>query len=155
MKVGRSWRINLWITCKKPDPNRSIFIDFGTTSKFDEKWDFWTSMRKYAWVWQIVRSLLTPHWCKFDQKNAPKSMKNIRFICNLCSELLTLCVILLEITTGSSTHEWGPQIILIFFVPGGNLPCYHTTLVPRSPDSPIARYPFQRTVIAKYPGNLG
>ena len=49
MKVGLSWRINLWITCKKPDPNRTFFMDFGTFSKFDEKWDFWTSMRKYAW----------------------------------------------------------------------------------------------------------
>ena len=43
------WWINFKITYKKQDSNRTFFMDFGTFSKFDEKWDFWTSMRKYAW----------------------------------------------------------------------------------------------------------
>ena len=37
---GSCWGINLRITCKKPDPNWTFFMDFGSFSKFDEKLDF-------------------------------------------------------------------------------------------------------------------
>ena len=79
MKVGRSWGFNLWVTCKKLDQNRTFFMDFGTFSKFDEKWDFWTSMRKYAWGEVLHLSSIKINFFKFHQKNAPKSMKNVRF----------------------------------------------------------------------------
>ena len=88
-KLEGSWRINLWITCKKPDPNRSIFIDFGTSSKVDEKSDFWTSVRKYAWGGTAsVSAGSPPHTfsgvssVKIHQKNAPKNMKNCQFLSN-------------------------------------------------------------------------
>ena len=35
--LGACWGINLRITCKKPDPNWTFYMDLEPFSKFDEK----------------------------------------------------------------------------------------------------------------------
>ena len=72
--------------CELHPKNRTQIGHFlwilGPFSKFDEKWDFWTSMRKYAWVWDedvIDKAPNVPTLLKIQTKNAPKSIKNVRF----------------------------------------------------------------------------
>ena len=54
-------------------------MDFGTFSKFDEKYVFW----KYAWVWQVVRLQVTPWWCQFRQIWSERRSK-IHEKCPIC-----------------------------------------------------------------------
>ena len=79
MKVGGSWRINLWITCKKPDPNRTFFMDFGAF--------FWWNLRHFTWsyrgCWNHPHAyfLIDVQKSNFSSnfEKVPKSMKNVRF----------------------------------------------------------------------------
>ena len=76
----------------KTGPNRTFFMDFGTFSKFDEKWVFWTSMRKNVSVRKFAHKyrISGVNFVKYHQKNAPKSMKNVWFGSGFLHLILTL-----------------------------------------------------------------
>ena len=82
MKVGLSWRINLWITCKKTDPNRTFFMDFGaffvwilrSVGTFGAL-SITSSSHTHAYFLIDVQK---SHFSSNFEK-VPKSMKNVRF----------------------------------------------------------------------------